>query len=567
VGKTIRTKAKLPIGIQTFDEIRTEGYLYVDKTKYLVDLIDSGKVYFLSRPRRFGKSLTVSTFDALFSGKKELFEGLCAEEFFGRPGYEPHPVVHLDMSRVVARQGKETLRDSMILEVGRSANRHSVEISELASKNPATALGELIERLAREKRSSVAVLVDEYDRPVLDFVSQPDKAEEVRSLLRDFYVQIKAADKFVRFVFVTGISKFSKMGIFSSMNNLEDVSMDDAFAAMLGYTEEELLSSFGEYIGAMAAESGSSPGDLAARIRAYYDGFSFDGKTRLYNPFSVLNFFKKREFRNYWFESGTPSYLVEYVKRHDLEAENFRSREVAEDFADAAEIENAPPESFLFQSGYLSIRARRGRNFILDYPNMEVLSSVARLFLGGKFEIPEAGAASNNLEKALEDGRAEELVKIYNSLLASLPYDIYTREERQYAKEKGKASAPYRAESFYHAVLFSLLWSSRIRTIAEGHTYWGRSDVEAETSGFRYVVELKIAEGKKAAAQAADEAIAQIREKGYADKDAAAAAKPVVLLGLAVDKTERRVTEYRIETCDKRKNTRRSRGSYHAVER
>ncbi|MDR1621934.1 MAG: ATP-binding protein [Synergistaceae bacterium] len=533
---------KLPIGIQTFDAIRTEGYLYVDKTRYLIDLIDSGKVYFLSRPRRFGKSLTISTFDALFSGKREFFKGLYAEEFFSRPDYKVHPVVKLDMSQVITDTIK-AIRDSMTLLVKRNAERLAVSVSDLALKNPSTALGEMLESVSRKHGAPVAVLVDEYDKPVLDFVTQSEKAGEVRSILRNFYTQIKAEDASTRFVFVTGISKFSKMGIFSAMNNLEDISMDVAHSTMLGYTEEELLACFKEHIDSMSMERECGADELVAQIRDYYDGFSFDGQHRVYNPFSTLNFFKKREFRNYWFESATPSFLAQYVKQHDLEVESFRGRQVAEDFTSVTEIENASPESFLFQSGYLTARGRRGGNFVLDYPNMEVLSAVAKLFLYGKFEFTEAGVSANNLERALEEGRVEELIEIYNSLLASLPYDIYEREERQYAEEWSvKNHAPYRAESFYHALLFALLWSSRIRTNAESHSHWGRSDIEAEKNGYRYVIEMKVANGPKATAKAADDAMKQIRAKGYADKYGT----DVVLIALAIDRTQRRIGAFRI---------------------
>jgi hypothetical protein len=527
----------------------------VDKTRYLVNLIDSGSAYFLSRPRRFGKSLTVSTFDALFSGKRELFKGLDAEEFFDRSHakYRPHPVVRLDMSRVTTDMDDDVLRGSILAQLRENADRLRVRVlsASASAPSPGDALDGLIRGTAAKWDAPVVVLIDEYDMPVLNRLhftarGEPKKANAAREILKDLYLRVKAADEYLRFVFMTGISKFSRMGVFSALNNLKDISMKDEYAAMLGYTQEELLSNFAAHIDAAAARLEESRESLAARIRDYYDGFSFDGRTRLYNPFSTLNFFDDMTFKNYWFESGTPSYLTDYVKRRNLEAENFRGLEVAEDFADASEIENAPPESFLFQSGYLSIRERRDRNFILDYPNMEVLSSVARLFLHEKFEISDTGAAANNLEKALKDGKAEELVKIYNSLLASLPYDIYTREERQYSWENGKKAVPRRAESFYHAVLFSLLWSSRIRTSAENHTYWGRSDIEAEKNGHRYVIELKIADGKEAAEKAADEAMTQILAKGYADKYALGK-ESAILIGLAVDRTARQVGGCRID--------------------
>ena len=259
-----------------------------------------------------------------------------------------------------------------------------------------------------------------------------------------------------------------------------------------------------------------------------------------------MNFFNDPSFKNYWFESGTPSALAEYAKRHELEAESFRGLEVPENFTAVAEIEHAPPESFLFQSGYLSVRERKGRKLILDYPNIEVLSAVADLFLWNKAVSSWTGAASIDLEEFLARGDAEGLVKIYNALLAGIPYDIYERKERKYAREEKEEDyfpTPY-AESFYHALLFTLLWSSRVRTIAEAHGYWGRSDIEAEKNGHRYVVELKVAEGKEAAEKAADEAMNQIRRKGYADKYATEGA---TLIALAVDRERRRVGGYRIE--------------------
>ncbi|MDR1874485.1 MAG: ATP-binding protein [Synergistaceae bacterium] len=541
---------KLPIGIQTFDEIRKEGYLYVDKTKYLVDLIDSGKTCFLSRPRRFGKSLTVSTFDALFSGKKELFEGLYAREFFDRPEYKVHPVIHLDMSNLTTNMGVDELRVSISGQLRENARRLKVDIEAGA---PGDAFFNLISRTAEKYSFKAVLLIDEYDKPILDCLHDIRELDAARNVLKDFYTRIKSADKYLRFIFMTGISKFSKMGVFSALNNLNDISMDARYATMLGYTEKELLFNFDGYIDEMAAACGESRESLVAQIRDYYDGFSFDGENKLYNPFSTLNFFEKKKFLNYWFESATPSSLVEYVRRHDLEVESFRGLEVAEDFTSVTEIERATPESFLFQSGYLTVRGRHGKNLILDYPNNEVLSSVAALFLYGKFEIPDIKAAANNLEAALGEGQAEDLIKTYNSLLASLPYDIYEREEQKYtrAQERRKdVPVPY-AESFYHALLFALLWSSQVNTTAENHSYRGRSDIEAEKNGHRYVVELKVAEGKEAAEKAADEAILQIRKKGYADKyaslTATCATPSTTLIGLAVDRTRRRVGGYRIE--------------------
>ena len=535
---------KLPIGIQTFEKLREGRYLYVDKTKYLIDLIDNGSIYFLSRPRRFGKSLTISTFDALFSGKRELFDGLYAEEFCSRPDYKTYPVIRLDMSRVTSNRGIEQVNASITERLEENAKRLGVTLD---SSDPAEALDQLVIRGSERHEMPVVMLVDEYDSPMLKFIYRPEKAREIREALHDFYIRIKGVDEFLHFVFITGISKFSKVGVFSALNSLKDISMKDEYATMLGYTESELLSNFDGYIDRTAAKLGENREETLSQIRDYYDGFSFDGENRLYNPFSTLNFFDDAKFRNYWFESGSPSALVEYVKRHDLEMGSFRGLKADEDFTSAAEIEQASPESFLYQSGYLSVRERNGMELILDYPNKEVLSSVAKLFLYGKFNLSASERASLDMEKAMSSGDAEGMVKIYNSLLASLPHDIYDREERKYAvkqEEKGNYNPPSHAESFYHALLFTLIWASRVNTVAENHSYWGRSDIEAEKNGRRYVIELKTAEGEEEAKKAAGEGMRQIREKGYVDRYTHTG---VTLIAIAVDREKRRVAEYVIE--------------------
>jgi hypothetical protein len=211
------------------------------------------------------------------------------------------------------------------------------------------------------------------------------------------------------------------MGVFSALNNLKDISMKDEYATMLGYTEAELLSNFSAYIDKTAVKLGISKDETISQIRNYYDGFSFDGKNHLYNPFSTLNFFDDATFKNYWFESGSPSFLVEYIKKHDLEVEDFRGKKVLDDFTSESEIEHATPESFLYQSGYLSVCEKDGKELTLDYPNMEVLSSMSRLFLYGKFKVPVSKIAAFDMEKAASNGEAERMVNIFNTLLASLP--------------------------------------------------------------------------------------------------------------------------------------------------
>ncbi|GHS93840.1 ATPase AAA [Synergistales bacterium] len=526
---------KLPVGIQTFDDIRNDGYLYVDKTKYLIDLIDRGKVYFLSRPRRFGKSLTISTFDALFSGKKELFKGLAAEEFFERAEYKVHPVIRLDMSTIAASQGIEAMTVSLIKQLKRSAERNDIDMPTGA---PHDILGDIIVNTAR-KHGSVAVLVDEYDKPILDVFHSPAKAEEIRGFLRDFYTQIKAEDSSTCFVFLTGISKFSKMGVFSAMNNLEDISMDKTYAAMLGYTEEELLENFSEHIDTAADEMKMNKEELIEKIRYYYDGFSFDGEVRLYNPFSTLRFLKNPEFNNYWFESGTPSFIARYMKDKKLTVEQFRGYEVSRDFAFApGEIETATAASFLYQSGYLSLRPGVLDDFSLDYPNREVLTAMSSLLIGNIFgDNEDLNSARNRLRESLVNDNAPSVQSEFNKLLDKIPYDDYTKAAQGRAGYNGDAR-----EWIYRSTLLSYIYGMGLDVEAELHNRKGRADMVVKFRGHIWVMELKMTKHYASATECAAAALDQIKEKGYADSFDEA-----MLLGLAIDDGERQITAIKYE--------------------
>jgi hypothetical protein len=529
----------LPIGIQTFENLRFGGYLYVDKTKYLIDLIDANSAYFLSRPRRFGKSLTLSTFDALLSGKKELFRGLCAEEYFDRSGYKPCPVISLDMSGVVTDRGLRELDDSMLIQVLSNARRHSVSLSDLAMRNPSTALKELIELLGEREGRSVAILVDEYDKPILDFVNEPRKADEVRSTLRNFYIQIKSADRYVRFVFITGITKFSRMGVFSAFNNLMDISMKDEYASMLGYTHDELIENFGPFIARSAERLCVSEDELLEGVRDYYDGFSFDGRSRLYNPFSTLNFFSDSTFSDYWFETGTPSYLARYMKDRHLTVEQFRGVAASRDFASSpGEIEIATATSFLYQAGYLTLRAGTVTDYTLDYPNREVLVAMSSLLIGNILGFETKSASVANLLEGLSRCDADAVVMEFNRLLARIPYDDYSASLMgSFAIRRPEINL---GEWLYRSTLFSYLCGAGVKVDAELHGHLGRADMVAEFKGHVWVMELKVAKSGGEAGKLADGALAQIEEKGYADGYDGAA-----LLGMAIDDGRRAITEHR----------------------
>jgi hypothetical protein len=527
---------KLPIGIQTFEEIIREGYIYVDKTKHFVDLIDRGKVYFLSRPRRFGKSLTVSTFDAIFSGKRELFKGLAAEEFFSRPGYRPNPVVKLDMSAASAKNGLDEFNAAILDQLEWTASKYNVRFERTS---PGRAFSKLLRDLC-QAAGHVAVLIDEYDKPVLDFIDEPETASKIRDALRDFYIQIKASDEYTRFVFLTGISKFSKTGVFSGMNNLEDISMHARHSAMLGYTEEELRHYFGGHISETSQAMGIPEEELLTRMRDYYDGFSFDGDTRLYIPFSTLMFFSAKRFGNFWFDSGTPSFIAKFMKDRKLTVDEFRGMNVSLGFASSpGEIESASPAGFLYQSGYLTLRPGTSDDYFLDYPNREVLVSMSALqtaaFLGSK-ELSEVSAS--HMKTALADGSADILVREFNRLLAKIPYDDYAPASSDIFEARHPEASF--GEWLYRSALLSCLHGAGVSVEAELHGHRGRPDIVAEHGGRAWVLEFKIRRKGGDAGKLADEALEQIKSKGYGERY-----ENPILLGLAIDDEKRGITEYR----------------------
>ncbi|MDR0506381.1 MAG: AAA family ATPase, partial [Dysgonamonadaceae bacterium] len=321
---------KLPIGIQSFETLITEGYIYADKTRYLVDLINAGRVYFFARPRRFGKSLTTTTLKAIFEGKKELFKGLYAEEFLNRPDFRPSPVIRLDMSKITTDEGLDYLRSSMIVKLKECAENLGVAIDENLSAGDYFA--QLIRRTCEKYGEKVVILIDEYDKPYSDFYLDHEMAEKVRNICRSFYIQVKANEEYIRFVFLTGISKFTKLGVFSTLNNLKDISMDTRYGKMCGLTEEEILRYFPLQIEQVAKYHNFTVEEATERMRYYYNGFCFDGVHKMYNPFSTLSFLDMKEFDNYWMSSGGQKAVADYLKNRNLTVEQFRNIQVSRDF-------------------------------------------------------------------------------------------------------------------------------------------------------------------------------------------------------------------------------------------
>ena len=534
-------RLKLPIGIQTFEELRKEGYVYVDKTEHLIHLIDTGKIYFLARPRRFGKSLTISTFDAIFSGKKELFKGLYAEEFLNRPDFKPSPVIWLDMSKVITDCGIDELKNSIAKQIKDIAGFLGVTLS--GNNSSGSLLDDLIIHTYRKYNQKAVILLDEYDKPYTDFVNDPVVAEEVRNVLRNFYVQIKANDRYIRFTFITGISKFARFGVFSTLNTPLDISLMPKYAGICGYTEDELKQYFPDYLEETAKEMKISTDELIEKMRHYYNGFSFDSnaEARLYNPYSTLTFFEKKLFLNYWMHTGKSKFIADYMKNRHLTVEQFHNFPISIDFAESpGDMDNTPPHGFLYQCGYLTLRPKTSDDLTLDYPNTEVLNSMSALVAQNILQDngEDYSCCRADLLEGLMTSDCDKVIHVFNRLLASTPYEDYTHSaDKSVPVSDGKF--PVR-EGFYRSNILNFLRGCGVVVLPEIHTNLGRTDLVVAHRGVYWVIEIKVAYKGEQAAKKAGEALRQIEAKNYAKLY-----PDTVCIGLAIDDVHRQITDWK----------------------
>jgi len=509
---------KLPIGVQTFNKLIKENYLYVDKTKEINNLFaEGGQYYFLSRPRRFGKSLLISTLKEIFSGNKELFKGLW---IYDKLAWEKHPVIQLDFLGL-EYGSREALIDTLEYMVNQNAKTHGVRLKE---KGHDKRFRELVVELS--KKNKVVILVDEYDKPLIDFIEKKEIAKVNRDVLKTFYGAIKGADEYLKFVFITGVSKFSKVSIFSDLNNLRDITVSDSFSTMLGYTEEELLHYFDDGIKEMADEKKE---ELLADIRKWYNGYSWDGKQSVYNPLSILYLFQEKRFGNYWFSTGTPTFLIKSIKENKIDVKRIENYETTKLLFDSYEVERFNMFALLFQTGYLTIKeieevSRTQTIYRLSYPNEEVreafLDYLAADYTG---KLPnEMGVLVYKLQKAIVNTDIDEFFTVLKSIFASVPYDIFIEER----------------ESYYHTVIYLILRLLGVNIKAEVETNIGRIDGVLETETHVFVMEFKV--GK------ASEALKQIKEMKYYEPYLPTS-KKIKIIGVGFDVEERSIKEYQIE--------------------
>ena len=506
----------LPIGEQDFAGLVEMDAVYADKTKIISDLLHTSKYVFLSRPRRFGKSLLISTLKNLFEGKKELFKGLWIENNFD---WKEVPVIKIDFTRMDF--DRRMLEDALEFALQENAKKYKVELPGGSLKERFINLMKFLHDNTGER---VVLLIDEYDKPIVDSINDIQKAEENREILRNFYGAIKGCSEMLRFVLITGISRFSKLSIFSELNNLADISMDKNFAAICGFTKDDLNEYFSEYKDAACEELEISRDELDEKIRFWYDGYKFDGKTHIYNPFSILNFFSKKEFRNYWFESGLPKLLADFIREHSVDIKELENTAISELDLNNFDVTKINLKALMFQTGYLTITGNRNGKYVLDYPNEEVRQSFAAYLL---YNFSDMKYSDNDdfMMDALNAGDIDKFVLITNSLLASIPYQIIPEDH----------------ENYFSSLIYVMLRVLAANITSELSSYKGRADAVIKTEDTIYIFEYKMAP------HTAAEGMEQIKSRGYADEFASDPRKKVAV-SLVIDKEKRQITEYAAET-------------------
>lgn len=512
---------QLPIGIQTFEHLITGDFLYVDKTRHIYELIKPASArYFLSRPRRFGKSLLVTTLKAIFEGKRGLFDGLAIADM--PYDWEVYPIIHLDLSGKKVDTADD-LTTYLCNQINLIAAQYDIQ---LEWESYEERFAELIRKLATINR--VAVLIDEYDKPILDNIGRTEQVREIKETLSAFYGIIKASDAHLRFVLLTGVSKFSKVSIFSKLNNLEDLTMDANYADMLGYTQTELKDYFQEYLKVVCRQFGLTMPALLEKIEHWYNGYRFSTRdTKVYNPISTMLMLKKLEFKSYWFETGTPTFLIDLIKSSRYHLSELEHLYTEEEAFSTFEVEHLEIEPLLVQTGYLTIKdySPEDRIYTLSYPNYEVKSVFNRRLLSAYAEISDAVTSGSlfKLTRALKSGDPDEFFQVLRIFFANIPYDIQLKHEKYY-------------QSIFY-LIFSLIG---LRIEAEVRTSSGRADAVVQTDSAIFIFEFKLFDTRESA-------LAQIKEKQYYLKYKGTG-KPICLIGVEFNKDERNIGGWTMES-------------------
>lgn len=505
---------KLALGNQEFSEVIGNNCIYVDKTETIYKLITQRKYYFLSRPRRFGKSLLANTMKEIFLGSKEMFKGLW---IYDKWDWEKtYPVIKISFSNIDheglgLKQAIDSMLDKIAVNYG-----YNLEMKSIATK-----FQELIEKLS--EKAQVAIIIDEYDKPIIDYMDNIPQAEENRKILKNFYSILKDADKYIKFFFLTGVSKFSQVSIFSDLNNLIDITIDENYSQIVGFTKDEIEKYFPDYIKGVEDKYKDIFPDIMQEIKKWYDGYSWDGVTRVYNPVSLMNLFDKRFFGNYWFSTGTPTMLMDIIKEQKLTAFDIENYYTSTKILDKYDFKDIKLDSLLFQTGYLtieSINLRTGR-IKLVYPNREVAEAFSEHIVS---TLTDAGISRTenllyDIADSFTDNTIDKFIKYLNILFKNIPYSIVEDKE-----------------NYFHSLFYLVMKLAGYQIDAEILTIDGRIDAVIKTDNNIFIIEFKIN-------QSAKKAIQQIKDKNYAEKYANDKHR-ISLLGINFDTEKKRVDDY-----------------------
>ncbi len=510
-------KLKFPIGIQSFEVIRTEGYYYVDKTPFVAKLVESGKYFFLSRPRRFGKSVLLDTLKQAFLGKKELFKGLYLENNWDWS--KTYPVIHISFGAGVVKK-TEILEKKINYIISDHAQAYKVSLNKEIIPDK---FEELIIKLAENYNQKVVVLIDEYDKPILDNIENKDTAIEMRETLKNFYSVLKDADPYLKFVFITGVSKFSKVSLFSGLNNFQDITLNPEYGTICGYTQTEFETVFANFLKGFDLDE----------VKIWYNGYSWLNEP-VYNPFDILLFLSEKEFRPYWFETGTPTFLIKLLYEKRFYLPRLEEFEAGENLVASFDVDYIEPEPLLFQTGYLTIKEKRRRGprimYRLGYPNLEVKMSFNDALLNWYTKVPaEKERILDRMYVALEEGKVENLMRIFKSFFASIPYDWYKKSEIQ------------NYEAYYASVFYAYFTALGVNVRVEDATNVGRLDMAVIFNNRCYLFEFKVVE-----LEPEGKAIEQLKTKRYYEKYKNTCAE-IYLIGVEFSKKERNILRFEWE--------------------
>ena len=512
-----------PIGIQTFSEIRKDDKLYIDKTEYIYSMSHgNGKYFFLGRPRRFGKSLLVSTMQSYFEGKKDLFQGLAMEKL--EKDWTEYPVLHFSMA-MGKHMEKEQLERYLIYILQDNERRFGIQ-SDLMDPN--LRLANLITTLYEKTGKQVVVLIDEYDAPLLDVAHEKEQLEGLRYIMRNFYSPLKDCDPKLRFVFLTGITKFSQLSIFSELNNITNISMDDEYAGICGITKEELLENMSEDIDMLAEKNHLPREEAIAKLKEQYDGYHFSGfSPDVFNPYSLLNCFSEGKFGAYWFTSGTPTYLINMMRKHGTVPTDITRVEAEESEFDAPTENMTTIMPLLYQSGYITIKDydREFNYYTLDVPNKEVKVGLTKALIPSYVSTNTLATTNTarRIAQALTKQDMDAALHLLQDFLGTVPYCNVTNHEGHYQQML--------------FIIFTLLTAYLVDV--EVHTPKGRVDIVLLTKTDLYIIELKLNQSAQAAMQ-------QINLKNYRQRFALSG-KPITKVGINFDSTQGNIKDWVIE--------------------